>query len=525
MQNYEKAYQKTQLQKVDKEKNLITILHPITEIGAITSEGKTLLELLDEKAPIESPSLTGEPLTTTPIGDNIKQITNVEYVKNEIDRKLEASEAMIFKGTLGVNGIIQTLPNNHSIGDTYKVITKGEYAGQQCEVGDTIICISDGEVANDEDWTVVQANIDGAVVGPTEAIVKNVAIFNSSTGKVIADSGFTIGCSVPEDAKFTDTTYEKATAISDGLMSKEDKEKIDNIAEGAQVNVIENIKVNNQGQSIVNKTVDIFVPTKNSQIENDSNFITKEVDNLTNYYTKTNTENKIREILIDTQTASIRKVTELPAEAEKNVIYLVPKTSSVDENTYYEYIWCEQEDGSYNWEKIGDTKIDLEGDFVSATKIQNFSDTEKELARNNIGAVSQEVIITETEPDNNIPVWINLSGDTYKKPQEKYTIIKNETDISISQALLDNYEFRFLQKLNSLIIGIPTEINDDYRCKLVFQSGDSATTFTVENGGNYNIKFIGDNCENYIFTPASNRVYNIQFWYDSININALVRGI
>ena len=46
-------------------------------------------------------------------------------------------------------------------------------------------------------------------------------------------SGFTVGVNVPADAKFTDTTYVKATTEADGLMSKEDKAKLDGVEEGA----------------------------------------------------------------------------------------------------------------------------------------------------------------------------------------------------------------------------------------------------------------------------------------------------
>lgn len=42
-------------------------------------------------------------------------------------------------------------------------------------------------------------------------------------------SGFTLGKSVPADAVFTDTTYSNATQNADGLMSKEDKTKLDGI--------------------------------------------------------------------------------------------------------------------------------------------------------------------------------------------------------------------------------------------------------------------------------------------------------
>ena len=40
--------------------------------------------------------------------------------------------------------------------------------------------------------------------------------------------GHTVETNVPENAVFTDTTYSKATSSMDGLMAKEDKEKLDN---------------------------------------------------------------------------------------------------------------------------------------------------------------------------------------------------------------------------------------------------------------------------------------------------------
>lgn len=42
-------------------------------------------------------------------------------------------------------------------------------------------------------------------------------------------NGHTVEANVPSDAKFTDTTYSKATSSNDGLMPKEDKAKIDKL--------------------------------------------------------------------------------------------------------------------------------------------------------------------------------------------------------------------------------------------------------------------------------------------------------
>lgn len=128
--------------------------------------------------------------------------------KSELNALVAATDAMVFKGTIGTaaaGGTIQSLPAEHTVGDTYKVVSAEAYAGQQCEIGDLIICITSGTTANNAHWTVAQTNIDGAVTGPTDSTDAHVAVFNGTTGKVIKDSGFTIGKSVPADAVFTDT--------------------------------------------------------------------------------------------------------------------------------------------------------------------------------------------------------------------------------------------------------------------------------------------------------------------------------
>jgi len=53
-----------------------------------------------------------------------------------------------------------------------------------------------------------------------------------------------------------------------------EKNKLNDIASGAQVNVIETVKVNNTALTPSSKAVNIIVPTKTSDITNDSGFIT-----------------------------------------------------------------------------------------------------------------------------------------------------------------------------------------------------------------------------------------------------------
>ena len=112
------------------------------------------------------------------------------YTETEIDDKLKAllgaNDAMIFKGIVNKN---TDLPDTHETGWTYRVNKAGTYAGKACEIGDLVICITDGLSANDAHWTVAQTNIDGAVIGPVSSTNDNIVIFNGNTGKLIKDSG------------------------------------------------------------------------------------------------------------------------------------------------------------------------------------------------------------------------------------------------------------------------------------------------------------------------------------------------
>lgn len=133
----------------------------------------------------------GYGVETTLAGGNDK-IPRADAVKNYIDGLLAASDAMVFKGTLGTGGTITALPTTYSAGWSYKIITAGTYAGVVCEVGDLIIAtIARAGSGNlNSDWVVVQTNIDGAVTGPASATDGNFPLFDGATGKLIKNSSY-----------------------------------------------------------------------------------------------------------------------------------------------------------------------------------------------------------------------------------------------------------------------------------------------------------------------------------------------
>lgn len=186
------------------------------------SQVTNLTEHLNAKAPLASPALTGKPTApTAETGTNTTQIATTAFVNAEIDAKMSESDAMVYKGTLdgGSTDTYGALTPAANKGYTYKVTTAGLIDGVRVEVGDILICNTDNTesaTANNystiaENWDFIQGNQDGVVVGPSSATSGNVVLFDGATGKLIKDSGKTIGKSVPSNAEFTDT---KVTSVN-----------------------------------------------------------------------------------------------------------------------------------------------------------------------------------------------------------------------------------------------------------------------------------------------------------------------
>ena len=93
-------------------------------------------------------------------------------IQNKINQSFTANDAMRFKGTIGlkslnnytINGSDAEFPSKTAaVGDTYRVVSAGQYAGVQCEVGDLLICIKADPTGETTAWTVAQTNINGQI--------------------------------------------------------------------------------------------------------------------------------------------------------------------------------------------------------------------------------------------------------------------------------------------------------------------------------------------------------------------------
>lgn len=126
----------------------------------------------------------------------------------------------------------------------------------------------------------------------------------------------------------------------------------------AHAGTIDNIQVNNVSQSIVNKDVNITVPTKVSDITNDSGF---------------QTASDVNAAISAADHLRYLPVAALPAvaDADENTVYAVPN-GGTNGNSRTEYILNENKDGFEIW---GTSDIDLSGyaldsDFVEVTNAE-----------------------------------------------------------------------------------------------------------------------------------------------------------
>lgn len=108
------------------------------------------------------------PVDNTKVDD--KHLWDSATIQNKINNSFLANEAMRFKGSISIEGNSYKINNEPTpdgtlpkgeVGDTYRVSTMGRYGGNDCEVGDLLICYESGTTKEDDGWTVVQTNING----------------------------------------------------------------------------------------------------------------------------------------------------------------------------------------------------------------------------------------------------------------------------------------------------------------------------------------------------------------------------
>lgn len=156
----------------------------------------------------------------------------------------------------------------------------------------------------------------------------------------------------------------------------------DIISTGGEPNTIDTVKVNGTALTITNKSVDVPVPTKTSDITNDSGFqtasdvstaISGKADKattlagygITDSMTSTQINTAIANAVGDITSFEFQIVQTLPASGEKGTMYLVLMGTTETQNYYEEFIYVNNA-----WEKLGTLGVDLSGYMKTADMVE-----------------------------------------------------------------------------------------------------------------------------------------------------------
>ena len=142
-----------------------------------------------------------------------------------------------------------------------------------------------------------------------------------------------------------------------------EKTKLSGIEAGAEVNVVETVKVNNTALTPdANKAVNITIPTALSGFTNDEDF-----------QNGTQVSAAIAAAIAGVTSIEFRIVEELPAVGENGVIYLIQYAQTPQGNVYQEWIWIASIE---EYETLGSTnQIDLSG-YLKKTDITPVTNAE-----------------------------------------------------------------------------------------------------------------------------------------------------
>ena len=174
--------------------------------GDLDMNGHQILGLAAVATSGSYSDLTGKPTLGTSAALNVDtdgamaansdtRVPSQKAVRTYLDARIAALDVMEIKG-----GIDCSSNPNYPAADAgylYKVTVAGKIggaSGPNVEAGDTLLCFVDGSSSGNHatvgaNWTIVQVNIDGAVIGPASSTSGNIATFNGTGGKLLQDGG------------------------------------------------------------------------------------------------------------------------------------------------------------------------------------------------------------------------------------------------------------------------------------------------------------------------------------------------
>ena len=199
------------------------------------------------------------------------------YIAVASDLALGTTSSTAFRGDYGAAAYAHGITNKGAAfaSGLYKVTTNAE--GHVTDA--TAVQKSDitalGIPAQDTTYSNATTSAAGLMSSTDKAKLDGI---DTQANKTVVDSALSATSENPVQNKVIKSALDNkvSTESGKGLSSNDytsaEKTKLSGIDTGAQVNVIETIKKNGKALSVSNKAVDIAVPTKTSDLTNDSNF-------------------------------------------------------------------------------------------------------------------------------------------------------------------------------------------------------------------------------------------------------------
>ena len=209
----------------------------------------------------------------------------------------------------------------------------------------------EGKGLSTNDFTnAKKTKLDGIAEGAQTNVLESVKV--NGTALTVTNKAVNVDLSAYATNTALDGKVDKedGKALSSNDYTDDEKAKLAGIAAGAQTNVIESVKVNGAALAVTTKGVDITVPTKVSQITNDSG-----------YQTAAQVTSAISTAVADITSFEYELVDSLPKAGVKGTIYLIPVTGGSGQNIKEEYIWIGDK-----YEMLGTTEMDLSGYWSKA---------------------------------------------------------------------------------------------------------------------------------------------------------------
>lgn len=126
-------------------------------------------------------------------------------------------------------------------------------------------------------------------------------------------------------------------------------------------------------------------------------------------------------------------------------------------------------------------------------------------------AAMNQTLSDGTNANGKMAVWNKLEGADL--PTLGFADIPNDKfqDNESTSVVLSNHTEYRCKVMASLNLSLPETIPDDYNSRIVFESGETATTLSYTAGS---IKFTGDDCDSSnAFVPAKNTSYEVDIKY------------